>query len=208
MKINPHAPTLRPGLLEMASKVAPATLGHLMNLRFMDAGIKPVYRRCKVVGQALTVKAPGAVDFGVLSELNTMAKPGDVIVIDRGGDVEHATMGEFRALKMVQLGVAGWIVDGSICDVNAIEDMGFPTFARAVSALVGKPVNLQGEVNTAVSCGGVVVHPGDLIIGDDDGVVVLSAEEAEELLPKCLETENKEIEMRKQFAAILNRNKK
>lgn len=194
-------------LLKAYEGVAPATLGHMTNLRFMDSGIKPVYRRCHLVGRAFTVFAPGGVDAKILNAATEQAKPGDVIVVDRGGDTEHAVIGEFRALDHLKRGFAGWVVDGAVCDVVAIGDMGFPVFSRTVSALVGKQVGLQGAVNIPVVCGGVVVNPGDLILGDDDGVVVLSQEEAESLLPRCLEVEQREIEKRKADMALLTRNK-
>ena len=176
-------------LLKAYEGVAPATLGHMTNLRFMDSGIKPVYRRCHLVGRAFTVFAPGGVDAKILNAATEQAKPGDVVVVDRGGDTEHAVIGEFRALDHLKRGFAGWVVDGAVCDVVAIGDMGFPVFSRTVSALV------------------VVVNPGDLILGDDDGVVVLSQEEAESLLPRCLEVEQREIEKRKADMALLTRNK-
>lgn len=194
-------------LLKAYEGVAPATLGHMTNLRFMDSGIKPVYHRCHLVGRAFTVFAPGGVDAKILNAATEQAKPGDVIVVDRGGDTEHAVIGEFRALDHLKRGFAGWVVDGAVCDVVAIGDMGFPVFSRTVSALVGKQVGLQGAVNIPVVCGGVVVNPGDLILGDDDGVVVLSQEEAESLLPRCLEVEQREIEKRKADMALLTRNK-
>lgn len=208
MKILERVDRVSQELVEQYKKVAPATLGHMKDLRFMDSGIKPVYRRCKLVGPAFTVKAPGGVDAEILNKVTEMAKPGDVIVVDRGGDTEHAVIGEFRALKHLQLGIAGWVVDGAVCDIVALEDMGFPTFSRTVSALVSKMVGLQGEINTAVSCGGVVVNPGDLIVADDDGVCVLSPEEAEALLPTMLEKEAKETALREQHAEILFRNRK
>ena len=194
-------------LLKAYEGVAPATLGHMTNLRFMDSGIKPVYRRCHLVGRAFTVFAPGGVDAKILNAATEQAKPGDVVVVDRGGDTEYAVIGEFRALDHLKRGFAGWVVDGAVCDVVAIGDMGFPVFSRTVSALVGKQVGLQGAVNIPVVCGGVVVNPGDLILGDDDGVVVLSQEEAESLLPRCLEVEQREIEKRKADMALLTRNK-
>ena len=194
-------------LLKAYEGVAPATLGHMTNLRFMDSGIKPVYRRCHLVGRAFTVFAPGGVDAKILNAATEQAKPGDVVVVDRGGDTEHAVIGEFRALDHLKRWFAGWVVDGAVCDVVAIGDMGFPVFSRTVSALVGKQVGLQGAVNIPVVCGGVVVNPGDLILGDDDGVVVLSQEEAESLLPRCLEVEQREIEKRKADMALLTRNK-
>lgn len=195
-------------LIKAYEEVAPATLGHMTDLRFMDSGIKPVYRRCKIVGRALTVRAPGGVDAKILNDVTKIAKPGDVVVVDRCGDTEHAVIGEFRALAHLQMGLAGWVVDGAVCDVIAIEEMGFPTFSRTISALVGKPVGLQGKVNVPVNCGGVVVNPGDLILGDDDGVVVLSRDEAEALLPRCLEVEQKEREKRATVSEILSRNKR
>jgi 4-hydroxy-4-methyl-2-oxoglutarate aldolase len=205
VKIQPRVSTIRPELIELYRGVAPATLGHQKDLRFMDSGIKPVYRRCRVVGPALTVRAPGGVDAGVLNEVTDLCRPGDVIVVDRCGDTEHACFGEFRALKHLELGMEGWVIDGATCDAVAIEDMQFPTFSRTVSALVAKLVGLQGEVNTPVICGGVVVNPGDLVIGDDDGVVVLSPAEAEELISTCLEKEEKEVEMRKRYAPLLEK---
>lgn len=200
-------PQISDELLAAYEGVAPATLGHMNDLRFMDSGIKPVYRRCHLVGRAFTVRAPGGVDIKILNEVTNQAKPGDVIVVDRCGDTEHAVIGEFRALDHLRRGIAGWVVDGAICDAVAIGDMAFPTFSRTVSALVGKPVGLQGQLNIPVACGGVVVNPGDLVLGDDDGVVVLSPEEAERLLPRCLEVERKEIERRKDAKDILERNK-
>lgn len=194
-------------LVKLYEGVAPATLGHMKDLRFMDSGIKPVYRRCHLVGRAFTVRAPGGVDAKILNEATSQAQPGDVIVVDRCGDTEHAVIGEFRALDHLKRGFAGWVVDGAICDAVAIGDMAFPTFSRTVSALVGKQVGLQGAVNIPIVCGGVVVNPGDLIIGDDDGVVVLSPEEAARLIDKCLEVEQKEREKRAADAELLSRNR-
>ncbi len=208
MKIVDRISKVSPELLEEYRKVAPATLGHLNGLRFMSSAIKPVYGRCKMIGTAVTVRAPGGIDAEILNRVTEMVKPGDVVVVDRCGDTEHAVIGEFRAARYVKLGAAGWVVDGAVCDIVAIEEMGFPVFSRTVSALVAKGVGLQGEINTPVNCGGVVVHPGDLIIGDDDGVVVLSAEEAEALLPTALQKEAQETEMRLQYGDILHRNRR
>lgn len=208
MKILEPVRTIPKEVVDQYWGIMPANVGHLKGLRFMDSGIKPVYRRCKAVGTAITVKAPGGVDGGILNQVSGMVQPGDIVVVDRGGDTEHACIGEFRALQFLQLGAAGWVVDGAICDVIAIEDMAFPVFSRTVSALVVKPVGLQGEINVPVVCGGVVVNPGDLIVADDDGVVVLSPEEAQELLPVLLEKEEKEAEMRKPHADLLSRNRK
>ncbi len=194
-------------LIKAYENVAPATLGHMTNLRFMDSGIKPVYRRCHVVGRAFTVWSPGGIDAMILDEAVDKAQPGDVIVVDRAGDTEYACIGEFRALADLKRGIAGWVIDGAICDVVAIGDMAFPTFCRSVSALVAQSAGLSGAINVPITCGGIVVNPGDLILGDDDGVVVLSPEEAERLLPKCLEVTEREIKKREGNMELLMRNR-
>lgn len=208
MRILERVERIPKELIEAYRQIAPATLGHMKNLRIMDSGIKPVYRRCKMVGPAFTVRAPGGLDSDILNKVNEMVRPGDVVVVDRGGDTEHAVIGEIRALRHLQMGVEGWVVDGAVCDAVAIEDMGFPTFSRTISALVAKRLGVQGDINVPVTCGRVVVNPGDLIVGDADGVVVLSREEAEELMPAMLEKEAKETEWRKEHAALLYRNRR
>ena len=129
------------------------------------------------------------------------------MVVDRAGDTRYAVIGEFRALADLRRGIAGWVVDGAICDVVAIGNMAFPTFCRSVSALVAQAPGIQGAIGIPVVCGGIVVNPGDLILGDDDGVVALSAEEAEKYIDYCLEVEAREVEKRKGFESILYRNK-
>lgn len=203
MKILPRQELLSKELIESYRNVAPATLGHFKNLRFMDSGIKPVYPKCTLVGPAFTVWAPGDVDAAVLNKVTDLAKPGDVIVVDRGGDTEYAVIGEFRAVRHLELGIAGWIVDGAICDSVAIGQMQFPVFSRTITAQVAKLAGVQGAINVPVVCGGVTVNPGDLIVADDDGVVVLSPEEAQENLEAALAAEEREAGLRQQFAHLL-----
>lgn len=192
--------SLSPEVIEGYQSVAPATLGHIAGLRVMECAIKPGYKDCKLVGVAFTVRAPG-LDISATNQACEMIEAGQVMVVDRGGDLENACIGEFRALAQQKKGVAGWVVDGSSTDILELEQMKFPLFARAWSALVGRAAGGVGEVNVPICCGGVVVNPGDLIVADDNGVVVLSPEEAERLLPICLEKEQREAELRRQYQA-------
>lgn len=189
----------RAELVAAYREVAPATLGHMHDIRIMDSGIVPLFPDVSLVGPAFTVRMRG-MDRSALQAIEEHARPGDVVVVDCGGDHEHAIIGEFRALKQIRLGVAGWIVDGAATDVREIATMRFPTFSRSVSALVAKNLGHEGVVGVPVSCGGVVVRPGDLILADDNGVAVLSHEEAEAHLEHGLAVAARERRLREEYA--------
>lgn len=191
---------ISPELIEAYRKITPPTLGHTANLRFMDSAIKPIFPGAKLVGPAFTVWAPG-MDISAIITAADLIQPGDIMVVDRGGDYNHACLGEFRALKDIRRGVQGWVIDGATTDIADLIKMRFPTFCRTASALVGKVANVQGRVGVPIHCGGVVVQPGELIVADDDGIVVLSEEEAREHLEHGLEVEARERKMRKEYAA-------
>lgn len=186
-------------LIEAYRDIAPATLGHMHNVRFMDTGIKPLITNVSLVGPAFTVRTRG-MDAAALKKVDELAQPGDVIVVDRGGDHEHAVIGEFRALKHIRLGLAGWIIDGAATDVLEIQEMRYPVYARSVSALVAKMIEKEGAVGEPIQCGGVVVNPGDLIVADDNGIAVLSHDEAEEHKEHGLAVAERERRMREDFA--------
>ena len=128
------------------------------------------------------------------------ARPGDVIVVDQVGEREHACLGEFRALFSIRAGHGGFVIDGAVCDVVELRRMDYPIFTRTVSALVGKPLDVDGEAQRPIVCGGVVVNPGDPIVADDNGVCVLSEAEARELLPTVKAALEREAGMRERFA--------
>jgi regulator of RNase E activity RraA len=125
------------------------------------------------------------------------------MVVDRGGDINSACIGEFRGLAQKQRGVAGWVIDGAATDILELEALRFPVFARSWSARVGTGINHSGAIQMPVVCGGVIVNPGDLIVADDNGVAVLSPAEAEEILQYCQEVEAREAIKRKDYMARL-----
>ena len=174
-------------IIEAYKEITVGDIGHILEASsFMDISIRPVYRDIKLVGPAFTAKMlPG--DTVHSRKIIEMAEPGDVIVIDRCGDIQCACWGGAVTLFSKVKGLAGLIVDGSVTDSMEITDMKWPIFSRGLSGLVGRRLEKGGGINIPVNCGGVVVHPGDLIVADDDGIAVIHPDEAEELLKKLRE---------------------
>lgn len=164
-----------------------ALVSDLMNrLYAMQRQIRPqVPFAGPIVGSACTVRVfPG--DNLMVHMALDLAEPGDVIVVDASGSDMNAALGDMIANKARHRGVAGFVVDGLIRDVAGIEAAGMPVFARGVTP-IGPLHRGPGEVNFAIQCGGVVVFPGDVIMADRDGVVVVPREFAPELLERCRE---------------------
>jgi len=137
----------------------------------MHGEIRNLGQGMKVVGPVLSVKAPPT-DNLMIHKALTLARPGDVIVIDGGGYTSHALLGVLIVHTAMAVGVAGIIVDGGVRDAAEIRELGFPLFTRGINPN-GPSKEGPGEINFPISCGGKIVHPGDIIVGDDDGVVVV-----------------------------------
>ena len=162
-------------------EVPPATIGHVRQTGFVDTEIRPIHEIGSViVGRAVTLKmVPGDVTH-TRAAIDALG-PGDILVVDQAGDRHAASWGEMTSLAAQLRGAVGVIIDGSCTDLLEIREMGMPTFARGLSALVGRRLNLEGGVNLPIQCGGVLVNPGDLVVADDNGIFVLPAVEAEEV---------------------------
>lgn len=151
----------------------------------MDSGIKPVYGGAEAAGTALTVKAaPG--DNLIIHKAITMAEPGDVLVIDANGYVETGHLGELMSASCKAHDLAGIVIDGAIRDRADIAEMEFPVYARGVHPQ-GPLKQDPGSINITVSCGGVTVEPGDVVVGDGEGVTVVPSDEAETILENARE---------------------
>ncbi|NHT76852.1 RraA family protein [Rhizobium sp. PP-F2F-G38] len=153
-------------------------------------GVLPYHAGGPLIGTALTVKTRNGDNLAIHAALK-MARRGDVIVVDGGGDVSQALIGEIILTHAESIGVAGFVIDGAIRDVSAIRASDLPCYARGVTHK-GPYKNGPGSLNVPVSIGGLVVHPGDLIVGDDDGVVALSPQVAVDLLPGIRAQEERE----------------
>lgn len=191
MVINPRVNKLSPELIEGFLGVDPATVGHILHFGFLDFGIKPLWRPVKIAGPAFTIRTP-AMDTTMLHRCFELVQPGDILVIDRCGDRVHAGFGGVVAYASMKQKVGAVIVDGLATDIREIEAYKVPVFARGLTALTTKMWGTGGDINVPVSVGGVTVNPGDLVIGDDNGVVVLPPEKALEILKTVQDMEAKE----------------
>ncbi|GAB2542577.1 RraA family protein [Gracilibacillus alcaliphilus] len=162
--------------------------------RMFSAGseLRPYFKQGKLIGVALTIRTrPG--DNLMVHKAIDLAEPGDVLVVDAGGETTNAIMGEIMLELSKKKGIRGCIVNGAIRDSSAFLSGDFPMYAKGVTHR-GPYKDGPGEINVPVSIGGMIIEPGDLIIGDEDGVVAIPAHEAEQVLIKVKEQEKKEYQ--------------
>ena len=152
----------------------------LKGMNNLDPAIKPLKEEYKIAGRAYTVKLPVGDNLMLLKSLKE-AKPGDILVVDVKGDTYRAIAGDFVVGMMKTLELGGLVVDGVIRDIIDIKKLNFPVFSRGTTVSSGGKTG-PGETNVPISCGGASVNPGDIIVGDVDGVVVIPQERAEEVL--------------------------
>lgn len=146
----------------------------------MDYHIKPMIGTQKICGPAVTLKLPLG-DSLLVTKAISVAKPGDVLVIDGRGSNNNALWGDHRSLICKKLGLEGVVMDGAFRDFEENEKIGFPIYAKAVTCGTSTK-NSNGEVNVQISCGGVAVNPGDIIVGDRNGVCVIPPEFVEQVI--------------------------
>lgn len=147
----------------------------------LSGRIAPLAPSMRFAGPAITVELrPG--DNLMIHAALALAQPGDVIVVDGKGDLTSALMGEIMCQQCVALGVAAVVIDGAVRDSEAIRELGFPMYAAGLNPN-GPTKFVPGRVNHPVSVGGVTVNPGDLVVGDADGVTVIERAKAASLLP-------------------------
>jgi len=163
----------------------------------MSHHIRPLFHGMKVCGPALTVSChPG--DNLMLHKAISIAEPGDVIVCTVGGHLECGYWGEITTVAAMERGVKGLIIDGSVRDMTAIGILRFPVFSGGV-CMKGTYKQTLGTVNHPIICGGVRVKAGDIILGDDDGVVIIPIERAADVYEECVKKERSEAEIIEQL---------
>ena len=176
-----------PELVRALGEFDTPSISDLMNrLYTMSAEIRALTSPSdRIAGPACTVKVYPGDNLMVHKSLD-IAQPGDVIVVDTGLSGETAALGDLVSTKAKHRGIAGFVVDGMIRDLPGIRELGdFPVFARGVTPL-GPMHRGPGEINHPVSVGGIVVFPGDVIVGDQNGIVVVRKELAAELVARLL----------------------
>ena len=182
-------PTVIEGFISAATAVISDNLDRLPGA----VGIRPFHKGSVLAGTALTVRTcPG--DNLVIHEALELIRPGDVLVVDGGGDTSRALLGEIMLTIAQSRGAAGIVIDGAIRDVGVISQSTFPCFAKA-AIHKGPYKNGPGEINVPVTVGGMVVEPGDIVVGDDDGIVAFSQAIADDLLKAVRAQELREAEI-------------
>jgi regulator of RNase E activity RraA len=152
----------------------------------MAGRIRPVWRGARLAGPALTVRPEPGEHPAVLRALEE-AQAGVVIVVDGGGYLERALWGGRLSSLACERGIAGLVIDGAVRDLAEIEELRFPVFAAGVVPTPPIRDGGGGETGTSIICGGIAVSPGDLVVGDDDGVVVVPRDEVDELVTRARE---------------------
>jgi len=173
---NPSAPSADPALLEALRGLATSLLSDNMARMSGAVGLTPYHRPRPMAGTAVTVRTRGGDNLAVHRAFD-FCRPGDVLVIDGGGELGQALMGEIMATFAESLGIQGLVIDGAIRDVGAIRARDFPVYARGITHR-GPYKNGPGEINVPVAVGGMVVNPGDIVVGDDDGVLAIAPGDA------------------------------
>lgn len=175
-------------LIARLRELGAATLHEALGKRgAMPFYMKPLYSGMKLCGPALTVAAPPG-DNLIIHYALTLARPGDVLVVDAKGFTEAGPWGDLMTTAARARGITGLVIDGCVRDGEAIRDMGFAVFARGTS-MKGTTKMLPGQVNVPIVCATVPVAPGDVVLGDDDGVVVIPQAEAAEALERARKRE-------------------
>jgi regulator of RNase E activity RraA len=191
--MNDMPPVLPAALVQLFAEVETATVGHWHLFGFMDPGIQSLLPRRRVVGTAVTVAIPGA-DSTLLHHATGLLRPGDVLVVDRMGDQRHACWGGGVTVAAKAAGALAGVVDGPCTDLAEIVDSDFPVWSRGVSPITTRLYDIGGGLNIPVSCGGVAVLPGDLVLADESGVLVLRRGEAEAIALEALRRQAKGAE--------------
>lgn len=183
--LNELPPQVSPALIDLLVKAEPAVIGHFRFTGFMSPTIRAHFQDRRIAGTAVTVRVPG-MDGSMVHYAIGKARPGDVLVFDRCGDEMIATMGGAVAYAAKKAGVAGIIVDGLVTDLGELRQYDVPVWSKGTSAVTVKSLGLGGEFCVPVTCGSVAVNPGDAILADENGILVLPASDIEACVRRAL----------------------
>ena len=195
IKRNALAPSVDVAVLDAFRKLSTAAISDNLDRMPGIVGLRPFHRTGKLVGTALTVQVRTGDNLAIHQALNE-ARPGDVIVVDGGGDVSRALVGDILKAIAESKGAAGYVIDGAIRDTGAFMASGFPCYARA--ATHRGPYKMgPGAINGPVCIGGWTVNPGDVVVGDEDGVVTFPPSIAPSLIEAVRAQQVRETEILK-----------
>ena len=181
---NPSAPQADPKLIATLKDIAVSLLSDQLRRNRGSKGLLPYHRPAPLAGTAVTVRTRGGDNLAILRAYD-YCRPGDVMVVDADGDLDNALVGGIMTFAAASMGIAGMVIDGAIRDVAEIRERPFPVYARGVTHR-GPYKDGPGAINIAVSVGGMTVMPGDIVVGDQDGLVAFSADQAPTIIEKAL----------------------
>jgi len=185
-------------LIQAFAKLGSATVYEASGKKgYVNHNIKAVWPGARICGPALTVSCPGG-DNLMLHKAMTVAQPGDVLVAFTHDAVNYGYWGLTMSTSCTALGIAGLVIDGCVRDTEEIGKLGFPIFSRG-ACIRGTVKETLGTINHPIVLGGAIVNPGDLILGDADGLVIIALSDAESILKKSIERDKNEEKLMEQF---------
>ena len=191
-QIEPMPPQIPPDIIALLEKVETATIGHVLHSGFMDPRLRAVLPGARVAGTAVTLRLPHA-DSVLLHHAMGLVRPGDFVVIDRCGDERHACWGGVVTNAAKLAGVVGAVIDGVATDFSEIRRVMMPIWCLGPSPITTKQLAIEGAMNVPVSVGGIAVRPGDVILADESGVVVLDPAQAEAIARRAIQMQEEEL---------------
>lgn len=197
--LTPLAGSATPDVVRRLGAIPAANIGDAQERIGVASGLSPVWAGAKLAGPAYTVWTRPGDNLYIHKALDD-AQPGDVIVINGGGDESRALIGDLIGIRAKSLGIAGFVIDGAVRDADALAECGLPVFARSVTP-AGPYKFGPGRLQLPVAIAGVVVAPGDFVVADADGVVVVRRDDVEQVLVEAERIEANEIEKRISYEA-------
>lgn len=191
-RVRPMPAPIPDAIVQAYAQIVTPHVSDSMHRLYGMVGLRRYHRERKLVGRAITAKVRAG-DNMMIHKAIDIAQPGDVIVVDGGGDLTQALVGELMQIHAQVRGIAGFVIDGAVRDVAAFYAADFPCYARG-NTHRGPFKEGPGEVNTPVAIGGQVVMPGDLIVGDEDGLVVVPPDQWDAVLDKAHAQAQREIQ--------------
>jgi 4-hydroxy-4-methyl-2-oxoglutarate aldolase len=192
-------PQLSTEVVALLEQAETATIGHWRHWGFVDRGVRALLRGRRVAGTAVTVQIPGP-DSTLLHHALGLLRPGDILVVDRLGDIRHACWGGGVTVAAKAAGAKAGVVDGPCTDLEEVEASDFPLWGRGLAPITTRIYDLGGRMNVPVAIGGVVVCPGDAVLCDESGVLVLPPGEAEQEARAAIDRQARGLAMQDRVA--------